>query len=147
MFKGSFTYSIDPKNRISIPARLRKSVKPEADDTFVLTRGVNKCIDIYPHDQWLILEEKLNKLNPFNQRDAKFLRMFLSTVDEQRLDTQSRLLIPQNLIEYAGIEKEVFILGSVKKIEVWNPVIYQSYLAAQPELTYEQMAEDVMKDL
>ena len=144
MFIGSFTYSIDSKSRISIPAKLRKYVKPEANDTFVMTRGIAKCIDIYPHDQWKELEEKLSTLNSFNQKEAKFLRMFLQTASEDTLDAQSRLLIPQNLIEYAGIEKEVFILGAVKKIEVWNPVIYQNYLNDRPE-SFEEIAEEVMK--
>lgn len=144
MFIGSFTYSIDSKSRISIPAKLRKYVKPEANDTFVMTRGIAKCIDIYPYDQWKELEEKLSTLNSFNQKEAKFLRMFLQTASEDTLDAQSRLLIPQNLIEYAGIEKEVFILGAVKKIEVWNPVIYQNYLNERPE-SFEEIAEEVMK--
>jgi MraZ protein len=145
MFIGSFTYSIDSKSRISIPAKLRKYVKPEANNTFIMTRGVSKCIDIYPYDQWKELENKLIKLNPFNPKEAKFLRMFLQTANEDTLDPQSRLLIPQNLIEYAGIEREVFILGNVNKIEIWNPAVYQEYLDSQAE-TFEEIAPEVMKD-
>ncbi len=143
MFIGSFNFTIDAKNRISIPAKLRKHVKPEANDTFVMTRGIANCIDIYPLDQWKELEEKLSKLNPFNARESKFLRMFLQSANEDTLDSQSRLLIPQSLIEYAGIEKDVFILGAVKKIEIWNPKTYENYLNEQPE-TFEQIAQEVM---
>ncbi|MDP4174852.1 MAG: division/cell wall cluster transcriptional repressor MraZ [Bacteroidota bacterium] len=145
MFIGSFTYSIDSKGRVSIPAKLRKYVKPEANDTFVMTRGVEKCIVVYPLDQWKeLMDTKLANLNEFNKKEAMFIRAFLQRASEDTLDSQSRLLIPQNLIEYAGIEKEVFILGAIKKIEIWNPVIYDNYLNSQPE-SFEEIAEEVMK--
>ncbi|MGE5430452.1 MAG: division/cell wall cluster transcriptional repressor MraZ [Syntrophomonadaceae bacterium] len=145
MFIGSFTYSIDSKSRVSIPAKLRKYVKPEANDTFVMTRGVEQCIVVYPLDQWKeLVDNKLANLNEFDRKEAMFLRTFLQRASEDSLDSQSRLLIPQNLIEYAGIEKEVFILGAIKKIEIWNPAIYEKYLAAQPE-SFEQIAQEVMK--
>lgn len=145
MFIGSFTYSIDAKNRLSIPAKLRKYVKPEANDTFVMVRSTTaKCIDVYPLDQWKRLVDKLESLNQFVTKEAKFLRMYLEMAAEDSLDSQSRLLVPQNLIEFAGIEKEVFILGAIKKIEIWNPSVYQEYLSQQPD-TFEQIAEEVMK--
>ncbi|MGE5352003.1 MAG: division/cell wall cluster transcriptional repressor MraZ [Acidobacteriota bacterium] len=145
MFIGSFTYSIDSKSRVSIPAKLRKYVKPEANDTFVMTRGVEQCIVVYPLDQWKeLVDQKLSNLNEFDRKEAMFLRAFLQRASEDTLDSQSRLLIPQNLIEYAGIEKEVFILGAIKKIEIWNPAIYEKYLASQPE-SFEEIAQEVMK--
>ncbi|MGE5401055.1 MAG: division/cell wall cluster transcriptional repressor MraZ [Ignavibacteriales bacterium] len=145
MFIGSFTYSIDAKGRVSIPAKLRKYVKPEANDTFIMTRGVEQCIVVYPLDQWKdLVENKLSNLNEFDRKEAMFLRSFLQRAAEDTLDSQSRLLVPQNLIEYAGIEKEVFILGAIKKIEIWNPVIYDNYLKAQPE-SFEQIAQEVMR--
>lgn len=145
MFIGSFTYSIDSKGRVSIPAKLRKYVKPEANDTFVMTRGVEQCIVIYPLDQWKeLVDQKLATLNEFDRKEAMFLRAFLQRASEDTLDSQSRLLVPQNLIEYAGIEKEVFILGAIKKIEIWNPAVYEKYLSSQPE-TFEEIAQEVMK--
>lgn len=145
MFIGSFTYSIDSKGRVSIPAKLRKYVKPEANDTFVMTRGVEQCIVVYPLDQWKeLVDQKLATLNEFDRKEAMFLRAFLQRASEDTLDSQSRLLVPQNLIEYAGIEKEVFILGAIKKIEIWNPAVYEKYLSSQPE-TFEEIAQEVMK--
>ncbi len=143
MFKGQFTYSIDSKGRISIPAKLRRHVSAEANDTFVMTRSTSVCIDIYPLDQWLLIEEKLNKLNQFKPDDIRFTRTILLFASEDTLDSQSRILIPQNLIEYAKIEKEVLILGALKKIEVWNPKIFEEYLKQSDE-TYEQIAAKVM---
>ena len=143
MFKGQFSYSIDSKGRISIPAKLRKHVTAEANDTFVMTQGTAACIDIYPNDQWQQFEEKLLKLNPFNPMEAKFIRMIMQHASDDTLDSQSRILIPQNLIEYAKIEKEVLILGALKKIEVWNPKVYEEYLKQSDE-TYESIAAKVM---
>jgi MraZ protein len=143
MFRGQFTYSVDSKGRISIPAKLRRHMSAEANDTFMMTRGTQTCIDIYPLDQWLVFEEKLNNLNQFKPDDIRFIRTLLQYASEDTLDSQSRILVPQPLIEYAKIEKEVLILGALKKIEVWNPRIFDDYLK-QSEETYEQIAAKVM---
>jgi len=143
LFKGQFLYSIDSKGRISIPAKLRKNFSPEANDSLVMTQGFGTCIDIYPYDQWQLIEEKLSKLNQFKPKDVMFLRMFLQFAAEDSLDSQSRVLIPQNLLDYAKIEKEVLILGALKKIEVWNPKLYEEYLKESKD-TYEQIAQEVM---
>lgn len=144
MFIGSFKYSIDSKGRISIPAKLRKFVDPKSNDAFVMTRGTSKCIDIYPMNLWEeLVQTKLNDLNSFEPKEAMFLRMFLQQAAEDKLDTQSRILIPRNLIEYAEIEKDVLILGAIKKIEIWNPIEYEEYLKTS-ELSYEEIAKQVM---
>ena len=145
MFIGSFKYSVDAKGRVSIPAKLRKYVNPEANDTFILTRGTTECIDVYPMDHWKELAaNKLNQLNSFDPKEAMFIRMFLQEAAEDKLDSQARLLIPKSLIEYAGIEKEIFILGAVKKIELWNPGKYDTYLKENVQ-SYSEIANDVMK--
>ena len=146
MFIGSFKYSIDSKGRVSIPAKMRKFVDPKSNDAFVMTRGTNKCIDVYPMNLWEeLVQSKLNQLNSFEPKDAMFLRMFLQQAAEDKLDTQSRLLIPKNLIEYAEISKEVLILGNIKKIELWNPQNYEDYLKTS-ELSFEEIAQQVLGD-
>jgi MraZ protein len=146
MFIGSFKYSIDSKGRVSIPAKMRKFVDPKSNDAFVMTRGTNKCIDVYPMNLWEeLVQSKLNQLNSFEPKDAMFLRMFLQQAAEDKLDTQSRLLIPKNLIEYAEISKEVLILGNIKKIELWNPKNYEDYLKTS-ELSFEEIAQQVLGD-
>ena len=146
MFIGSFKYSIDSKGRVSIPAKLREFVDPKANDAFVMTRGTTKCIDVYPMNLWEeLVQSKLNQLNSFEPKDAMFLRMFLQQAAEDKLDSQARLLIPKNLIEYAEINKEVLILGAIKKIEIWNPQNYEEYLKSS-ELSFEEIAKQVMGD-
>ena len=143
MFRGNYTYSIDNKGRISVPAKLRKHVTGEANDTFIMTRGTATCIDIYPMDQWQKVEDKLLQLNSFNPEEALFKRMISQYATDGTLDSQSRILIPQSLLDYAKIDKEVLILGAMEKIEVWNPKVYEEYIN-QTGQTYEQIAAKVM---
>jgi MraZ protein len=143
VFKGQYSYSVDAKGRISIPAKLRKHVSPECNDTFIMTQGTGKYIDIYPLDQWNLLEEKLLNLNLFNPEHARFSRMLLQNAFDDTLDSQSRILIPQNLLAHAGITKEVLILGVSTKIELWNPSVYENYLNSSEE-TFEQIAAKVI---
>jgi len=81
MFKGQETYSVDDKGRVSVPAKVRRQLSPEADDTFVLTRGVDRCIVAYPLDVWKRYEQRLTELNPFNAEDRLFLRSLLRWSD------------------------------------------------------------------
>ncbi|MDR3609856.1 MAG: division/cell wall cluster transcriptional repressor MraZ [Ignavibacteriaceae bacterium] len=143
MFKGQYSYSVDAKGRISIPAKLRKHVSSECNDTFIMTQGTGKYIDIYPLDQWNLLEAKLLNLNLFNPEHARFSRMLLQNAFDDTLDSQSRILIPQNLLSHAGITKEVLILGVSTKIELWDPSVYQNYLNSSEE-TFEQIAARVI---
>ena len=82
MFRGQFTYSIDSKGRIAIPAKLRKHISAEASDTFVMTRGLSNCIDLYPLDEWQKIEQTLLDLNSFQPDDARFIRMFVQFAAE-----------------------------------------------------------------
>jgi MraZ protein len=143
VFKGQYSYSVDAKGRISIPAKLRKHVSPESNDTFIMTQGTGKYIDIYPLDQWNLLEEKLLNLNLFNPEHARFSRMLLQNAFDDTLDSQSRILIPQNLLVHAGIIKEVLILGVSTKIELWNPSVFENYMNSSEE-TFEQIAAKVI---
>lgn len=142
---GSFLYSIDSKGRISIPSRFRKYVNQAADNTFVMTRGLYQYIDIYPLDLWK--EEvlvRIDQLDDYNPEEATFKRMLFELAAEDRLDSQSRLLIPKNLLEFAGIEKEVFILGQNKKIEVWNPEIYEEY-KKENTISFAEYSKNIMQ--
>lgn len=89
------------------------------------------------------IEEKLLDLNSFQPDDARFLRMFVQFASEDVMDVQSRIMVSGSLISYAKIEKEVMILGALKKIEIWNPKVYEEYLNQSPQ-TYEEIAAKVM---
>jgi len=143
MFRGQFTYNMDSKSRIAIPAKLRKHISADANDTFVMTRGLSNCIDLYPLDEWQKIEEKLLDLNSFQPDDARFIRMISQYAADDVMDVQSRIIVPAALITYAKIEKEVLIIGALKKIEIWNPKVYDEYINQSPQ-TYEEIAAKVM---
>ncbi|HMD14470.1 MAG TPA: division/cell wall cluster transcriptional repressor MraZ [Bacteroidota bacterium] len=143
-FKGSYTYSVDDKGRINLPAKLRKYVSPEANETFVVTRGFEQCLYVYPVDEWNKLEQNLRNLSNYDAEHRRFVRTLLELASEGQLDGQSRLSIPQELREYANIREDVRIIGTLDKIELWNPKIYEEYKRSQSE-PYESIAAKVMR--
>lgn len=143
-FKGSYTYAVDGKGRVNLPAKMRKYVSPEANETFVVTRGFEKCLFVYPVDEWSRLEAKLRTLSTYDPEHRLFMRVLLELAQECQLDAQARLTIPQDLRDYASIETEVRIIGTLEKIELWNPSVYAEYKTSRPE-PYESIAAKVMR--
>ena len=143
-FKGSYAYSVDRKGRMNIPARLRKYVSPEANDTFVITRGYEQCLFAYPLDEWVKLEESIRQLSPTNPQHRYFTRTLLENAVESQLDRQSRITIPKELQRLAAIEKEALIIGVLERIEIWNPTTYREYQKKQPE-SYENISQTVLQ--
>ena len=143
-FKGSYDYSIDNKGRVNIPAKLRKYVSPEANDTFVITRGFEQCVFVYPLDEWTSLEQTIRQLSSTNPKHRYYMRMLLEKATESQLDGQFRISIPKDLLDFARIENEVLIIGVLEHIEIWNPKVYEEYQKAQAE-SYESVAQSVLQ--
>ena len=142
-FKGSYEYSVDTKGRINIPAKLRKYVSPEANDTFVITRGFEQSLFVYPLDEWNKLEQSIRQLSASNPKDRFFTRTLLQYATECQLDGQARITIPKELLQFASIESEVLVLGVLERMELWNPKVFQKYLESQAD-TYENVAQNVL---
>ena len=139
MFTGEFQHALDDKGRVIIPARLRE----ELGDRFVITRGLDQCLFIYPSGEWARIEQKLKEL-PFTRSDARaFTRLFFSGAAELEADKQGRILIPQNLREYAGIEKEVMIIGVSSRVEVWSEKAWREY-SSEANQHFEEVAEKLV---
>ena len=116
MFTGTYQNSIDSKNRMIIPSRYRDQLGGHC----MLTRGFDKCLYIYSLDDYEVLVNKIRKL-PQSDRDVrKFIREFFSNTEECHLDSQGRILIPQHLRDYAGINKNLVTKGALDKIEIWS---------------------------
>ncbi|WP_234119934.1 division/cell wall cluster transcriptional repressor MraZ [Clostridium hydrogenum] len=123
MFIGEYEHALDSKNRIIIPSKFRE----EIGDNFVLTKGLDGCLYAYPLNEWKVLEEKLKKL-PLTSKDARaFVRFFFSGANEISIDKQGRALIPQNLIKYATINKELVSIGVSTRIEIWSKEKWNEY--------------------
>lgn len=142
--KGTFNYSIDHKGRVNIPARFRGKPDTPGSDHYVVVRGFEGCLFVYTHEAWLRIEEKLSELKTFsNTKARRFIRALLSNASDAKLDKQGRIAIPQNLLNLAGIEKEVVVRGILDKIELWAPETLRKYEEGQPE-SYEDMAGELL---
>ncbi len=142
-FKGQAEYSVDSKGRVAVPAKMRNALKPEAKNTFTLTRGFEKCIFMYPQDHWEIMEADIGALNTYRSDTRDFIRGILMWAEEVTLDAQGRIGVPRTLAEFAGITDRALIIGALDHIEIWNPDTFQVYLEGQKE-DYETLAERVM---
>jgi MraZ protein len=142
-FKGQETYSLDSKGRVNIPAKMRRSIEPEANETFTLTRGIDKCILAYPQDEWKKYEEKFQTLNQYDDKSRYFLRVILPWSEEVAIDAQQRIMLPKQLLEYGGIEGKVKIVGMIDHIEFWNPEEFESYMR-EFDVPHKDVAKEVM---
>ena len=140
MFIGEYQHALDSKNRMIVPSKLRE----ELGNKFVITKGLDGCLYAYPQDEWKNLEEKMKTL-PLTNRDARsFVRFFFAGACEIEIDKQGRGLIPQNLKEYAGIEKEIVSIGVLTRVEIWSKEKWQEY--NDSNVDFESIAEK-MSDL
>ena len=121
-FSGSFYYIIDQKNRLNIPAKFRKELGPENDNTFVITKGFDQCLYAYPATEWYKVQSQLMSLNKIRGKNRSFIRSILRYTTHVKFDRQGRVQIPDILLEYAEIIKDVEIIGFGTKIEIWNPI-------------------------
>mgnify|MGYP001248166125 FL=1 len=120
-FTGEFRNTIDQKNRLSIPAKYRKALSPVNDNTFVLTRGFDQCLILYPLDEWKKVEGQLGSLSSIKVRHRNFVRSIVRCAIHVKYDSQGRIAIPENLLQYAKIDGNVTVIGMIKKIEIWSP--------------------------
>ena len=116
MFMGEYNHTIDAKGRLIIPSKFRELLGEE----FVLTKGLDGCLFIYPMDEWEAFEEKLRALPLTNKNARTFSRFFVAGATTCELDKQGRILVPGTLREYAGLEKDVILAGNLDRIEVWS---------------------------
>lgn len=135
MFIGEYQHSLDSKGRIIIPSKFREDLGPE----FIMTKGLDNCLFVYPESEWKILEEKLKSL-PLTNRDARaFVRFFFAGATECELDKQGRILIPANLRAHSKLEKEAVIIGVSTRVEIWSKSEWDIY-NEDDSLSYESIA-------
>lgn len=117
MFMGEYNHSIDVKGRLIIPAKLRDSL----GENFVVTLGLDGCLFVFPNDVWTEFEAKLNALPMTDKKARQFARYFLRGAITPDVDKQGRILLPANLREAAGLDKEVTMIGVGNRVEIWSP--------------------------
>ncbi len=116
MFMGEYNHTIDAKGRLIIPSKFREAL----GDEFVVTKGLDGCLFVYDNKEWSAFEEKLKSL-PLTNKDARqFVRFFLAGATQAEVDKQGRILVPGVLREFAGLEKEVVLIGVASRVEIWS---------------------------
>jgi len=140
-FKGSYRHSIDQKGRINIPAKFRRN--PEIAENYIITRGLNSCLYVFPADEWERVETKLRSLAQTDPNALYYLRATLANAADVQVDRHGRIILPPNLIKLAGLGKDVLINGALDKMEIWAPEKFDKYLEESTE-SYEEVARKIL---
>ncbi|MEW6182592.1 MAG: division/cell wall cluster transcriptional repressor MraZ [Bacillota bacterium] len=139
MFIGEFLHTLDIKGRVFIPARFKEGL----GERFIVTKGLDRCLFCFPRSEWEATEKKLRRLT-FARADARaFARLFFSGASELEVDKQGRILVPGNLREYAGLSKDVVILGVSSRVEIWAKEEWGDY-SSKTQAAYEEIAEKIV---
>ncbi len=144
MFLGNFSHAIDIKGRLSIPAKFREPINVGSSGTVIITTELDPCLVAYTLMEWDILLEKIRNLPIMNKGVKSFRRLLYSRASECILDKQGRILIPQKLREYAGLEGDTYLIGNNNKIEIWNPARWdnvENRALSDAEAIQEELAE------
>ena len=120
-FTGEFSYTVDAKGRVNIPSKFRKVLSVDNEDTFVITRGMDPCVWVYPVVVWQNIENDLKNLSSLSAINRTFVRNTVRYATPLTYDGQGRIQLTNNLINYAELGKKTLIIGMVNKIEIWNP--------------------------
>ena len=134
MLIGEYQHTLDPKGRVNFPARLRESL----GSTFIITKGLDNCLYVYSMEEWKVLEDKIRALPMSKSHNLQ--RFFFAGAAEAEPDKQGRVLIPAHLREYAGLTKDVTVIGASVRAEIWDSERYQS---SCEELTSDSIAESM----
>ncbi len=142
-FIGEFSLKLDAKSRISLPAGLLRQLSAEAAGKWVINRGFEPCLVLYPSLEWDSMVHELGQLNPYVRENREFLRYFLRGATALEPDSANRLLLPKSLLQYAGIDKDLVLFGHLNRIELWSEQAYYKMLDQEPQ-DFSALAERVM---
>ncbi|WP_374959129.1 division/cell wall cluster transcriptional repressor MraZ [Gilvibacter sp.] len=143
---GTYDCKADVKGRVMVPAGLKKQLSPSLADGFVIKRAVfQPCLELYPMREWNNLMDKMSGLNRFNRKNNDFIRRFTAGVRTVELDSTGRLLIPKDLMQFAGLSKEIVIASAITIVEIWDKAKYETAIADAAN-DFADLAEEVMGD-
>jgi MraZ protein len=141
---GTYECRADAKGRVMFSSAFKKQLSAVLQDGFVVKRAVfQPCLELYPIQEWNLMMEKINKLNKFKKKNNDFIRRFTAGVQLVDIDATGRILIPKNLIDFAGIEKQVVMSSSVNIIEIWDKDKYEKAID-DATVDFADLAEEVM---
>jgi len=143
---GEFDCKLDAKGRFRVPAQFVKQFERFGFERFVVNRGIESCLTLYPLAEWDKVSEEVDVLNDFVKKNREFKRIFYGGATEVQIDSNERMLIPKRLLEHAMLEKDIVLSSVNNKIEIWSKELWGEKVKVDPD-EYSDMAEDVMGDV
>lgn len=141
---GVFECSADAKGRIMLPIAFKKQLAAVSEQGFVIKRSIfSKSLELYPVNTWSEMVKEVNKLNRFVKKNVEFIRMFNYGVKSIELDNNGRILIPKDLVDFAGIKKDIVMAAATDRIEIWDRKTYEKFIKDNTG-DFDKLAEDVM---
>ena len=141
---GTYECKVDAKGRLLLPAPLKKQLASSLQNGFVLKRSVfQPCLELYPMQEWLLITEKISKLNRFVKKNNDFIRRFTAGVKVVEIDALGRLLVPKDLVLFASISKEVVFSSAINIVEIWDKDKYEKAID-DATVDFADLAENVM---
>ena len=126
--RGEYDCSMDAKGRIRLPSSLLKKLGDRENFHFVLNKGFEKHLTLYPIEVWETTVKEFEKLNPYDNDTRQFLRRFHNGATDIEMDDQMRILVPKRLGEFAGLQKDVILIAYRDKIEIWDATEYENMM-------------------
>jgi MraZ protein len=145
-FHGEYEATVDAKGRFLLPGGLRKQL-PEGESSFILGRGFEKCLTLYPLKSWELIIAKISQLNDFDPKVRQFRRQFLGGATEIELDSAGRLLLPASLKEFAELSKDIVVTAALDRFEIWDAAKYKQLFEDFSPEAFSSLAQEVMLEV
>ncbi len=143
-FIGEYESTIDAKGRFLLPSGFKKQMPEQESYVFVINRGFEKCLTLYPIQSWEPIFNKISQLNDFDPKVREFRRYFLNGAVQLDLDSAGRVLLPKNLMEHASLVKDIVLVSAINKIEIWDKNKYQEFFESFSPDAFSMLANEVM---
>ncbi|MBD3638368.1 MAG: division/cell wall cluster transcriptional repressor MraZ [Crocinitomicaceae bacterium] len=143
---GEYECKLDSKGRFLFPAGLKKQLDPAANEHFMVNKGFENCLTLYPMNEWDKVSQRLSKLNLFKEKNRRFYRLFHQGAKQLTLDKAGRILIPTALMERIGLKKDIMLTAYNDRIEVWDKAEYMSMMD-ENMADFSDLADEVMGDI
>jgi len=140
---GEYECKVDAKGRFMLPSGLKKQLSDGDQERFVINRGFENNLTLYPYSEWQKISQEINSLNLYSKKNRDFVRYFFRGASEILPDTAHRLLLPKSLLDYAGIEKDIVLFAYGHRVEIWGKEAYEAMMGREPE-DFSSLAEEVM---
>ncbi len=142
-FLGEYEATLDNKGRFLLPGGLKKQL-PEGESNLIISRGFEKCLNLYPLKTWEGIVAQMNKLNDFDPKVRQFRLLFLGGATEVELDAAGRILLPPSLKEHAGLTKDIVLASNIDKINIWDTGVYKQFFEEFSSEAFSNLAQEVM---